>query len=942
MNTANQETPGTQLPVHTIAYITDTASAQKALDRLRTATYGSADTETVVKRDEVGNPLPLNIVGEGPCRVISMAGCIDGVIESYVFDLGTTVDILPEVTASYGVAGVTDIDRSVLATYLAQLDPYAWNADFDERVLEEAHVPMRSWKDLMLAQASLSLGELGANRYDSLGYASKRYLGVAVEGKGSVQLSYTLDDPLTAEQVYYAGIDAVTTTALAPIIMGEVERVGLTDTVTIEWNARPFRSKMERRGIYLDVPGWRSRLVGHQDAINAIEAELAKVTDEVAEFTLFDYTDHPSWNPNSTIDVKRVLNQHAPEAVRRYLNEGGRLFEKSDSVDSAALQLMHEPLATLLLKWRAHSKTISTYGEKFIAHVRPDGRIHARYMQNIVSTGRLSSSGPNMQNIDPTMKVCFRPECTLSGTSPEEMLESIKIHDAKNIRVYVMGDLSQAELRFAAEITKDEALMAAFLRGDDMHVVTASRMFHVDMQDLAKSDPKEYGIYRQRGKTMNFAVIYGLGAKALAQTLTLAGVPTTEAEGKTLLALYLEAFPQVAEWLLSRDTYIRGLSGQPPRCDFTRSLKLYRLRERIRDAKRELVRSKDINLVSPGAAATAWQELALTLLIEQLTSDSEDEVTDEQIAAAAAKEGLIYDPDRTLVANDRKARARELANIPARAIALHIEPSDDITARLEKKLGRAPLPEELEDEITRCVEMIEWAESFRVPVILLEDGTPLKFESRTILGRRRTFQVLTKSWMNSIITSVMRAKRGNLPAIRVGFEQESGEKLTMEDGSLLSRKTILKRFEKKELRDAFMRYIFKSLGGQAEEVFYRALSDRIGALGNAYRNAPIQGGVADAGLLAFGLLIERLEEFDDAFPVQSVHDSVVIECSLYDALAVSTVLQDTMGEALRFFCPSVPAKVDIEISISLGDKDEKGKRRDIISPADLELVLASL
>ncbi len=827
------------LPPYRVTLVTTTAQAVEALETLRGSRATSADTETVA-RDDTGRLRDLDVDGPGPVRILSMAGVVGDYIEAFVFDLAPHTTVTPSVAARYSPPSTeVHIDRSALAGPLSQMDLFGWNADFDERVLDAAELRAHSWLDLMLAHASLILGEEGVQFYDSLAYAARRYLGIPVEGKGSVQLSYTHSDPLSAEQVHYAALDAVITTALADHIMTRVDEAQLRPVVEVEWAARPFRSRMERRGIYFDIDGWRSLLAGHLDEIDRIEVAIAAASGG-GSGNLFDPLERPQWKISSNEEVKRVLNEHATDAVRRQL--GGRLFEKPDSVDNAALQLMDHPLANLILEWRDHKKTISTYGEAFIAFIRADGRVHARYLQNVVSTGRMSSSKPNMQNNDPTMKHYYRPTPALTRDADGNLVAD------PLARVFVMGDLSQAELRFAAQVTGDIALIEAFHRGDDMHVVTASRMFHVDMVALKESDPKEYKTYRQRGKTMNFAVIYGLGPRALAETLTLAGVPTDPDEAKELLRLYLEAFPQVAEWLVGRDATIKALAANPPACDFALSLKLQ-------------------NLFSAVKAATAA-------------------LSDE-------------------------------TSITPRAIALQINPLEEITARLTESLGRVPSESELEAEIDRRADMVAWAQDFHAPVIVTTDGQPFAFESRTVLGRRRTFNVLTKRWLDSIILSVMRAKNGGLAAIRRGFEEASGEKLTAANGALLSRDVVAKFFEKKELRTAFVAYILKSLGSDANSVFNRALSDRISALGNAYRNAPIQGGVADAVMKAFGLLDERLTVFDEAFPVQSVHDSIVIECYAKDATAVAEVLQTSMLEALHYFCPLVPAKADIEVATSL-------------------------
>lgn len=832
-----------------IVFVTETAAALDALKRLGQATWVAADTETVARHED-GTLRDLDVDGPGALRVLSLAGRFetqDGPrIEAFVFDFGQFTPVDPAVAAAFGAtSAVASIDRPAFAEAIKELTWYFWNADFDERVLLEAGIPPKFLQDLMHYRASLLLGSSGVQFYDSLAYAASLYLGVDIDGKGTVQLSYTADQPLDFDQVRYAAADVIATCELVKVLRDEVDAVNLHDTVALELGARPFRASMERAGIPFDVAGWRKLLAGYEADLEAIEARLAALTGG-GQASLFDAVEKPTWKPSSPEDVKRALNQYAPDAVKKYL--GGRLFEKYDSIDNAALQFLDCDIARALLEHREKAKLLSTYGEKFIENVRADGRIHARYTQNVVSTGRLSSSKPNMQNNAPEMKPYFRPVDRPSKDADGNwQLQAGQ-------RVFVLGDLGQAELRYAAQVSGDPALIDAFVRGDDMHVVTASRMFKVDMDEIKARDPKEYKLYRQRGKTMNFAVIYGLGPKALAQTLTLAGVPTTPDEAAELQRLYMEAFPEVAKWLAARDATVQALVDNPPRCDFDRTLRLYRLLPKVNAARKEL--------------------------------------------------------KKTLQRNPTTAE-----------IAEAIVPSSEIPADLEKKLGRAPSQEEIDAEKDRRAEMVRWASSFKAPVVVLADATPFFFESRTSVGRRRVFNVSADAWITSLIMNVATSRRGNLPSVRASFEASSDVVLS-DNGKSLTRDKLKKVFENKDVKQAFLAHIFRSLGPAADQLCYAALSDCIGGLGNAYRNAPIQGGVADAVLMAYSLLNERLAKFTNVVPVQSVHDSIVLEVNVEEALEVAKVLKETMEEGLKHFCPDVPAKSDVDVAASLdADKD---------------------
>jgi DNA polymerase I-like protein with 3'-5' exonuclease and polymerase domains len=101
----------------------------------------------------------------------------------------------------------------------------------------------------------------------------------------------------------------------------------------------------------------------------------------------------------------------------------------------------------------------------------------------------------------------------------------------------------------------------------------------------------------------------------------------------------------------------------------------------------------------------------------------------------------------------------------------------------------------------------------------------------------------------------------------------------------------------------------------------RAARERVSAMVNAWRNAPIQGGVADIMLAAYGDLHRRLASFPTARPVQTVHDSVVIECDRAEAPAVADEVKASLESAMRRFCPDVTPKADVDIRTSLSEAD---------------------
>jgi DNA polymerase I-like protein with 3'-5' exonuclease and polymerase domains len=873
---------------------------------LRSATRIAFDTETVVLRDELGAPLSLDVHGPGPLRAISIAASYpDGTTRLFVIDCAKTISVSDEVANVFFDGTPIDgdpVDIGALADEMSFLDVFAWNADFDEGVMERAGVRFAGWCDLMLVRALLRLGGAGVRARYALAQAAKRYLGVEVDGKGTVQTSFSESDPLNVEQIVYAAKDAKVTLDLADVLMGQVHEAGLDDVVELSRRARPFRAWMERSGIAFDVELWRSYLQGLQPKVDEIEGGLAAATGG-GQASLFDPTERPMWKPASPDDVKRVLNTYAADAVQR---ANGALLAKEDSVDNAALERIGHPLAQLIIDWRELDKLRGTYGEKFIAHVRDDGRIHASYNQEQVGTGRLSSNGPNMQNIAPESKHCFRhPQAPRRD-------EAGNWNIAPDDVVLVMADLGQAELRAAGDLSGDTALIDAFAKKLDMHVVTASRMFGIDVagllgDDLAKAVvgggifaapliervATEYGIepsvetiaahesarkalagelktlysqMRSRGKTMNFAVIYGLGASSLADTLTRAGVPTSDKEARELQEKYFAAFEKMAAFLNNAEAAVKAEAKSLSDIDFAATIRLAKIHGRLIGQR------------------------------SQLRKQTGHFPTNEELFAA-------------------------------------VWPRHQIVAELERRTGQRGDMDDIRAEQQRLFDEMVWALGFDAAVVVRTDGTEYASEVRTVSGRRRLFNITADSWMLAVALVVTTSRQPHARRLVSECEQRLDVTLTRDDGSPLSRAQLVKRFENRSFRMTFVEHVLGRVnqviaeaGGSwegrdaATRLCYMALEREVLMLANAKKNAPVQGGVADAVMDAFGTLERTLRTVPGARPVQTVHDSIVIECAARDAIEVGRILIEALGDGMRRFFPNVEAAVDIEYGASLDSK----------------------
>jgi len=180
-------------------------------------------------------------------------------------------------------------------------------------------------------------------------------------------------------------------------------------------------------------------------------------------------------------------------------------------------------LPATVLQWRQLQKLTGTYTEALAQQINEeDGRIHTSYAMSVTSTGRLSSNDPNLQNIP---------------IRTEEGRKIRKAFIAEPGNILLSADYSQIELRILADIADIKALKEAFDRGDDIHATTASQMFDVP---LDKMD----GELRRRAKTINFGIIYGIGAYGLSQRL---GIPFQDA--KSYIDAYFEQYPGIKDYM---------------------------------------------------------------------------------------------------------------------------------------------------------------------------------------------------------------------------------------------------------------------------------------------------------------------------------------------------------------------------------------------------------
>lgn len=262
---------------------------------------------------------------------------------------------------------------------------------------------------------------------------------------------------------------------------------------------------MERTGAALDAAHLSEIGAETKAELDELRAEIYAIAGE--EFNI----DSPKQLAHILFDVIGLAPRKKNQ--RGYSTDASVLKELSQE---------HE-LPGLVLRYREHAKIVSTYIDALPGMVGGDGRLHTSFNETVTTTGRLSSSNPNLQNI---------PVRTGFGRRIRECFVPLRDGD-----VFLSADYSQIELRLLAHLSGDENLIEAFRHGTDFHRNTAARVFGVPVDEVTPE-------LRSRAKAVNFGIVYGQQAFGLTQSLD---IPFGEA--KEMIERYFEAYPGVREYL---------------------------------------------------------------------------------------------------------------------------------------------------------------------------------------------------------------------------------------------------------------------------------------------------------------------------------------------------------------------------------------------------------
>lgn len=427
------------------------------------------------------------------------------------------------------VAGALDMLRPLLES--ETIEKIGQNIKFDLQMLRHEGIVVggKLWDTMIMHYLLEPDGRHGMNHLSQtlLGYDP-----IAIEsliGRGSKQL--TMDRVAVELVAPYCSEDADVTLQLFEHLLPKLEAAGdLSLYDKIEEPLIRTLADMEWTGVRVDT----DILGAYGCELNGRMVELEKRVRELSGVQ--------DLNINSSRQLGVVLFE-----VLKIDAKPKRTHTKQYSTEEEYLTFLADrhPIVPCILEYRKIKKLLSTYVEALPLLVNSaTGRIHTAYNQAVAATGRLSSTNPNLQNI-PIRDELGRPIRSAFVASDSDHL-------------LLAADYSQVELRLMAHASADEAMVAAFRSGEDIHRDTAARLFHTTPEEVT-------GDERRKAKTANFGIIYGISAFGLRQRM---GGDMSMAEAKDIIEGYFRSYPGVKAYIdrtimeAKSDGYVKTIFGR--------------------------------------------------------------------------------------------------------------------------------------------------------------------------------------------------------------------------------------------------------------------------------------------------------------------------------------------------------------------------------------------
>ena len=264
---------------------------------------------------------------------------------------------------------------------------------------------------------------------------------------------------------------------------------------------------MELTGVRIDVNALNEAAKNMEKRINTLEREVCEMAGE-------------TFNVGSPSKVGEILFDRLELDPKAKKTKTGQYSTSEDVLEKLVSK---HPIVSKIMEFRALKKLYTTYLTALPAAINPEtGKVHTNYNQTVTATGRISSTTPNLQNIP---------------VRDDEGREIRRAFIADPGHLFLSADYSQIELRLVADFANDETMLDAFKHGDDIHAITAAKIYHKTPEEVSDNE-------RRKAKTANFGIIYGISAFGLSTRLN---IPRSEA--KDIIDSYFETFPTIHKYM---------------------------------------------------------------------------------------------------------------------------------------------------------------------------------------------------------------------------------------------------------------------------------------------------------------------------------------------------------------------------------------------------------
>ena len=302
-------------------------------------------------------------------------------------------------------------------------------------------------------------------------------------------------------------IYACTIYKLYNVLTQKMKEAGSIDLFNkIEMPLTEVLASMQYEGIYID----KQELL---DFGKELQEKIDILTQEIYELTGEEF------NINSTKQLGEILFEKLKLTVKKKTKTG-----YSTDVDVLEKIKYEHPVIEKILEYRQLQKLNSTYVEGLIPYIDETGRIHSKFHQTVTTTGRISSTDPNLQNIPTRMELGRKLR---------------KVFKPEQGYIFVDADYSQIELRVLAHISEDKNMIEAFCNNEDIHAQAASKVFNIPLEEVTKEE-------RTKAKAVNFGIVYGISEFGLGEQL---GVSRKKA--KEYIEQYLDKYSGIKEFMIN-------------------------------------------------------------------------------------------------------------------------------------------------------------------------------------------------------------------------------------------------------------------------------------------------------------------------------------------------------------------------------------------------------